>query len=266
MHLLFSCYAALLGAILGSFLNVVIHRYPLEESIVSPPSHCPSCRTRIRWYDNIPLVSWVVLRGRCRACGAHITTRYPLVELANALFYVAVYLHTGVSVAFIPIAAMVSMLIVLIYIDADIQILPDVIDLPGIVLGLIIGALGIGALEPSLVLSQSLADAALGAFIGGGSIAVIILTYWLVRKIEGMGWGDAKMMAMLGAMMGWRAALATLLLGSVTGAIVGVPLALRSSRGMQYALPFGIFLGIAGLAILFFGHTLTSWYLALMLR
>lgn len=266
MDLLFACYAAILGAIIGSFLNVVIHRYPLEESIVFPPSHCPSCRTRIRWYDNIPVVSWLVLRGRCRACGAHITARYPLVELANALFYVAVYLHTGVSVAFIPIAAMVSMILVLIYIDADIQILPDVIDIPGIVLGLIIGVLGLGTLEPSLVLSQSLTDAALGAFIGGGSIAVIILTYWLIRKIEGMGWGDAKMMAMLGAMMGWRAAIATLLLGSVAGAIVGVPLALRSSRGMQYALPFGVFLGIAGLAILFFGHTLTSWYLALMLR
>ncbi len=266
MDLLFSCYTFAIGAVIGSFLNVVIHRYPLAESVVFPPSRCPQCRTHIHWYDNIPIVSWLVLRGRCRACGAHITMRYPLVELSNALFYLAVYLHTGISLAFIPIAVMVSMLIALIYIDAGIQILPDVIDVPGIVIGLAIGALGLGVLEPSLVLSESLADAALGAFIGGGSIAVIILTYWLIRRVEGMGWGDAKMMAMLGAMMGWRAAIATLLLASVSGAIVGVPLALRSSRGMQYALPFGIFLGLAGLAILFFGHTLTSWYLALMLR
>ena len=266
MDLLFRCYSFAIGAVLGSFLNVVIHRYPREESVVFPASRCPHCATRIHWYDNIPIVSWFALRGRCRACGAHITMRYPLVELSNALFYLAVYLHTGISIAFIPIAAMVSMIIALIFIDADIQILPDVIDIPGILLGLIIGALGLGVLEPSLVLSESLADAALGAFIGGGSIAVIILTYWLIRKVEGMGWGDAKMMAMLGAMMGWRAAVATLLLGSITGAIVGVPLALRSSRGMQYALPFGIFLGIAGLAVLFFGHNLSTWYLALMLR
>src|SRR5436309_6802805 len=130
MTLLLGFYAFCMGAIVGSFLNVVIHRYPREESIVFPGSHCPQCNAPIRWYDNIPILSFALLRARCRACRAPIAWRYPLVELANALFYLALYLRTGPALGFIPIAAMISMIITLIYIDADIQILPDVIDLP----------------------------------------------------------------------------------------------------------------------------------------
>ena len=155
MTLLLGIYAFAIGAIVGSFLNVVIHRYPREESIVFPGSHCPQCDAAIRWYDNIPVLSFLVLRGRCRACRApSIAWRYPLVELANALFYLAVYQRTGPSVAFVIVAAIISMTIVLIYIDADIQILPDVIDLPGIAIGLGAGALGLGILHPSLMLRR----------------------------------------------------------------------------------------------------------------
>src|ERR1051326_3194230 len=143
MSLLLPIYAFAVGAIVGSFLNVVIHRYPREESIVFPASKCPQCSTPIKAYDNIPLPAHPPLRGRSRPCRAPISMRYPLVELANALFYLAIFYRTGVSVAFIPIAAIVSMFIVLIYIDAEIQILPDVIDLPGIAIGVAIAYFGL---------------------------------------------------------------------------------------------------------------------------
>src|SRR5437763_6233591 len=154
MFALLGFYAFAIGAIVGSFLNVVIHRYPREESIVFPGSHCPHCSAAIRWYDNVPILSFAVLRGRCRACGAGIAWRHPLVELANALLYLATFLYTGPTVAFAIIAAIVSMTIVLIYIDADIQILPDVIDIPGIAVGLGAGALGMGMLNPALALAD----------------------------------------------------------------------------------------------------------------
>ena len=247
--------AFLLGAIIGSFLNVVIHRYPRGESIVMPPSHCPHCDTLIRPYDNVPIFSWLWLRGRCRACHEPISARYPLVELANALFYLAIFERTGLTVGFIPLAAIVSMTIVLIYIDLDIQILPDVIDLPGIVIGLAIGATHIGALYPDLVLSTTLLESIAGAAAGAGVLLVIGLTYKLVRKIEGMGLGDVKLMAMFGAVMGWEPLFPLLLLASLTGAMVGILLMIRSGKQMaQLALPFGVFLGIAALVMLFFGR------------
>ena len=141
VQFLLPIYAFAIGAVVGSFLNVVIHRYPRDESIVFPASHCPKCNAPIRAYDNIPILSYIVLAGRCRSCRAPISPRYPLVELANALFYLAVFQRTGVALAFIPIAAIVSMTIILIFVDAEIQILPNVITYPGIVVGFVIGAL-----------------------------------------------------------------------------------------------------------------------------
>ncbi|MEA2236277.1 MAG: leader peptidase (prepilin peptidase) / N-methyltransferase [Thermoanaerobaculia bacterium] len=266
MTLLLGFYAFAIGAIVGSFLNVVIHRYPREESIVFPGSHCPQCNAAIRWYDNIPVLSFLILRGRCRACGARIAWRYPLVELANALFYLATFLRTGPTVAFVIIAAIISMTITLIYIDADIQLLPDVIDIPGIALGLAAGALGLGILHPNLVLADSLLDSLFGALLGAAIPLVIIGTYWLVRRAEGMGMGDVKMLAMIGAVTGWRAVPGVLLGASVTGALIVLPAALRSSHGMRLMLPFGVFLGIAFLGVLFFGPTLAGWYVSLAFR
>jgi leader peptidase (prepilin peptidase)/N-methyltransferase len=266
MTLLLGFYAFAIGAIVGSFLNVVIHRYPREESIVFPGSHCPQCNAGIRWFDNIPVLSFIILLGRCRACGARIAWRYPLVELANALFYLAVFLRTGPTVAFVIIAAIISMTITLIYIDADIQLLPDVIDVPGIALGLCAGALGLGILHPDLVLASSLLDSLFGALVGAAIPLVIIGTYWLVRRAEGMGMGDVKMLAMIGAITGWRAVPGVLLGASVTGALIVLPAALRSSHGMRLTLPFGVFLGIAFLGVLFFGPTLSGWYVSFALR
>ena len=263
---LLTFFAFALGAMVGSFLNVVIHRYPIEESIVFPPSRCPACRARIRWFDNVPIVAWLWLRGRCRDCRERISLRYPLVELANALFYLAIFLHTGPTPGFLLIAAFVSMIIVLIYIDAEIQMLPDVIDLPGIAVGLAIGALALGSVYPALTVSSSMVDALAGGLIGAAVIVAVIGVYWLIRRVEGMGQGDIKMLAMIGAGLGWRAVPGVLLLAAVCGSLIGVPAALRSKHGMQLPLPFGIFLGLGTLAVLFFGHTLSEWYFQLLPR
>jgi leader peptidase (prepilin peptidase) / N-methyltransferase len=268
MEIILPSFAFALGAIVGSFLNVVIHRYPREESIVFPASHCPNCNAPIKAYDNFPILSYLWLRGRCRACHQPFSIRYPLVELANALFYLAVFQRTGVSPLFILVAATVSMILVLIYIDAEIQILPDVIDIPGIVIGAGIGALiqfRIGY-APDLMLSQSLIDSLAGALIGASVLFSIALAYRLVRKIEGMGLGDVKMIAMLGAVLGWEPLFPLLVVASVIGAVVGGVVAANSDKGMQAAVPFGVFLGLAALVMLFFGPTLWSWYLALLLR
>jgi leader peptidase (prepilin peptidase) / N-methyltransferase len=262
----YAAAACAFGAIVGSFLNVVIHRYPREESIVFPASHCPHCQTAIKPYDNVPVLSFLWLRGKCRACRGPISVRYPLVELANALFYLAVFQRTGLSLMFLPLAAVVSMIIVLIYIDADIQILPDVITIPGAVIGFGVAALGGGTLAPDLFLAADWKESLSGALAGSLILVAIILIYWLVRRVEGMGWGDVKMMALIGALLGINAVPGVLLLASVAGAVIGLPLALRNEKGMQIALPFGVFLGLATLGVLFFGHTLWSWYLALLMR
>jgi leader peptidase (prepilin peptidase)/N-methyltransferase len=257
---LLAFYAFAVGAVVGSFLNVVIHRYPLEESIVFPASHCPHCNAKIRPFDNIPILAWLWLRGRCRDCRGPIAPRYPLVELANALFYLAIFQRTGVSIAFFPLAAIVSMTIVLIFIDLDIQILPDVIDIPGIGIGLAIGWMALGD-SYQLGLSTSLRDSLIGAAVGGGLLWAIALAYQLVRKHEGMGLGDVKMLAMIGAVTGWESVFPVLVLASTAGAVIGIAVAAKSSKGMQVALPFGVFLGIATLAMIFFGPQITGLYL-----
>lgn len=264
--LLLSFFALALGAIIGSFLNVVIYRYPREESVVFPASHCPNCMAKIRPWDNVPIFAWLWLRGRCRDCREPISIRYPLIELANGLFYVAVLQRTGLSPAFVAVAALISMTIVLIFIDLEIQILPDVIDLPGIAIGLAIGALHIGALHPGLLLSKTLLESVAGAVTGAGILLAIALAYKLVRKIEGMGLGDVKMMAMLGAVLGWEPLFPLLLIASITGAITGIFVAMRSEKGMQVAVPFGVFLGLSFLVVLFFGPVLWEWYARLLLR
>lgn len=264
MSFLLPVLALALGAIVGSFLNVVIHRYPRGESVVFPASHCPNCNTPIKPYDNVPVLSYLWLLGRCRACGQPISIRYPLVELANALFYLAIFQRTGASIAFVPIAAVVSMFVVLIYIDAEIQILPDVITYSGIAIALATSF--VGTLAPDLVLAGTWIDSLIGAAGAAALLSFVILAYWFVRRRQGMGWGDVKMIAMIGALLGASSIPAVLLLASVTGAVIGLPLAMRHERGMQVPLPFGVFLGFATLGVLFFGRTLWSWYAALLLR
>jgi leader peptidase (prepilin peptidase)/N-methyltransferase len=252
-------YAFALGAIVGSFLNVVIYRYPREESIVFPGSHCPHCNAPIRWYDNIPILSFMVLRARCRACHAPIAIRYMLIELANALFYLAIFVRTGPTLAFLLLAAIVSMTIVLIFIDLEIQILPDVIDLPGVAIGIAIAAFSLTPADSDLALAESLSESLIGAASGAAILLAIAMTYKLLRHIEGMGLGDVKMMAMIGSVVGWRWLFAVLMMASVWGALAGLALAARSRAGLRTALPFGVFLGLSMLAILFFGAILVMW-------
>lgn len=264
MDFLFALYAFALGAIVGSFLNVVIHRYPREESIVFPASRCPGCGTRIRPWDNVPLLSWILLGGRCRACRAPIALRYPLVELANALLWLAVWLHLGLSPSAALVALLASMTLVLIFIDAEIQILPDVVDLPGIALGLLLGWMHAGLDAPQLVLASSLVDSLLGAALGAGLLLAVGLAYRIARKVEGMGLGDVKMIAMIGAVCGWTAVLPVVFLASVTGAVIGIAIAMRRREGLQFALPFGVFLGLAFLAVIFFGRPMEALYFGLL--
>ena len=266
MGALLGFYALALGGIIGSFLNVVIHRYPLGQSIVTPRSHCPRCNALIHWYDNLPVISFLVLRGKCRNCALPISIRYPLVEAANALFYLAIFQRVGIDIAFIPLAAAVSMTIALIYIDLDIQILPDVIDLPGVAIGIWIGALRLDPDETQLLLASSWIDSILGAIVGAGVILAIAYAYKLFRKVDGMGLGDVKMMAMIGAIVGWHATLPVLLIASLTGSIFGIALALRNRTGLQFALPFGVFLGFGTLIVMFFGNGLELWYRSILLR
>ena len=258
MPALLAFYAAALGAIVGSFLNVVIYRYPREESIVFPGSHCPSCGAAIRWFDNIPILSFVALRGRCRTCRAPISSRYLLVELANGLFYLAIFQRTGPTVTFLPLAAIVSMMILLIFIDLEIQILPDVIDLPGIAIGLGVAALHLGS-SVNLTLAPSLSAAVIGGLAGAGVLLAIGQTYKLLRRVEGMGLGDVKMLAMIGTIVGWQWLFGVVMIASISGALIGIALVIRFRSNLRIALPFGVFLGLSSLGVMFFGDTLYAW-------
>ena len=257
---LITTYVIALGAIVGSFLNVVIHRLPLDESIVYPASRCPECRTKIKPWDNVPVLSYMLLLGKCRSCRAPISFRYPLVELANGVFYGALWQFTGLSIPFFLLAALISMTIVLIYIDMDIQILPDVIDKPGIVVGLFVGALESGERFPHLVVSHSLLDSMIGAALGWGFLYALARLYKALRGVEGMGQGDMKMLAMIGATLGWAPLVPLVFIASFGGAIFAGILALIKRELSNDALPFGVFLGLATLLVLFFGNTLLAWY------
>jgi leader peptidase (prepilin peptidase)/N-methyltransferase len=264
---------AVFGALIGSFLNVVIHRVPREESIAFPASHCPTCDAAIRPYDNIPVVSWAVLRGRCRSCRAPISARYPAVELLTAVMFALTYLlHSGLTLSLPFDLAVVAAILALIFIDAEHMILPNVITYPGAALALLarvvvpnlygVATLG-GAqtqLRPWLV---SLGGALLGALVGGGFLWLVGWLWERARGVEAMGLGDVKMMFMVGAYLGWPLTLLTIFVGVLTGSVAGVAVMLgRKERDMQMMLPFGIFLGAGALVSLFFGTAIIDWYVA----
>jgi leader peptidase (prepilin peptidase)/N-methyltransferase len=242
------------GLMLGSFFNVCIARLPRGESVVSPPSHCPKCQAPIQWYDNIPVVSYLVLGAKCRACGAPIGIRYPIVEIVTALAFVAqaaMFLDQPVLLA--SRLVFTSMLIILFGTDYDTQRLPNVITLPGIVVGLIFSVFAPPGIVSSLI----------GAAVGAG---ILQLVRWLWRRwrgVDGMGFGDVKMLAAIGAFLGWRQVWVVLFLASLTGAIVGIALSLGRGRSMQTRLPFGTFLALAAYAASLIGERLLDWYLRL---
>jgi leader peptidase (prepilin peptidase)/N-methyltransferase len=265
-------FVSTIGALIGSFLNVVIHRVPREESIVFPNSRCPSCGTAIRPYDNIPILSYLILRGRCRACGVSISPRYPAIEALTALLFGLVFLHDGLTLALPFDLVFVAALVSLVFIDAEHMLLPDVITLPGFAFALIARALvpnvyGLAFLSEGLlagwpVWAVSLAGALFGAAIGGGSLWLMGWLWERLRGVEAMGLGDVKMLFMVGAYLGWPLTILTIFLGVVGGSVVGVGLMLwRRERDMQMLLPFGIFLGIGAILSLLAGQQIIGWYL-----
>ena len=269
--------AGVFGAIIGSFLNVVIHRVPLEESIVFPNSRCPTCGGAIAFYDNLPVLSWVMLGAKCRRCKERISIRYPAVELLNAALFVGVAWHTGLSAALPFDLVFASALLALVFIDAEHMILPNVITYPGIVFAVVariaipyltgtphfddLPSLSHGALADMPVWVVSLAGALIGALIGGGSLWLMGWTWEKLRGIEAMGLGDVKMMFMVGAYLGWRLTILTIFVGVLTGSVIGIMLmARKGQRNMQMLLPFGVFLGLGAVGALLFGAPLVEWY------
>jgi leader peptidase (prepilin peptidase)/N-methyltransferase len=269
--------AGAFGAIIGSFLNVVIHRVPREESIVFPHSRCPSCGNVIAFYDNIPILSYVVLLGKCRSCKAPFSVRYPAVELLTALLFVAVTWHDGLTVALPFDLVFVAALVALVFIDAEHMILPNVITYPGIIFATVarvaipflsgtphfddLGSLSQGPLATYPIWAASLVGAIIGALIGGGSLWLMGWTWEKLRGVEAMGLGDVKMMFMVGAYLGWRLTILTIFMGVLSGSVIGIVLMMRQRRrDMQMMLPFGIFLGIGSIVALLVGSNIVEWY------
>ena len=247
----------LCGLAWGSFLNVVIYRLPAGLSLVKPPSSCPSCHERIKPYDNIPVLSYLLLRGKCRRCGVRIPFSYVLVEVLTPAAFVVLYLHYSLSFFFFASALFTSALIVLCFIDYRHKILPDRITFPGIVLALVYSFF-----RRDLPILQAL----LGSAVGAGFLLVIYGGYYLVRKKEGLGLGDVTMMIMVGAYLGWVKTLLTLILASFVGAFVGILIIAVKKKDLQYMLPFGTFLAPAAYVSLLWGDRILIAYLSLFSR
>ena len=239
-----------LGLCVGSFLNVCIYRLPRGASLLRPRSRCPGCEYQLRWYDNIPVISYLLLFGRCRSCRSRINLRYPIVEILTAVVFVLHYALFGLTALMAVRVLFACALIVLFAIDLEHQILPNVITLPGIVAGLVF----------SLVLPPGVFDAVLGVLIGGGVLWLIGEAYYRFAGQEGMGGGDVKMLAMVGAFLGWKQVLVTLVVSSVTGSFLGVLLILARRGNLKQALPFGTFIAIGALLASLVGERIVQWY------
>ena len=259
----------LFGALIGSFLNVVIIRWPREMSIVKPRSSCPGCQTMIAWYDNIPILSWIILRGKCRTCGTSISVRYPMVEALTAFLSWLTFVRFVPTLADLSLAsiltylfyfAFVSGLIAITFIDLEHYLIPNEISLPAIPIG-ILGAWGLDLLGGE---SVGIRSAALGALAGGGSLWLLREVYYRIRGHEGMGLGDVKMMAMLGAFLGLHPALIFIVfVSSFLGSVVGITAMVLHGKDMKHPIPFGPFLALAGLIYLYWGETLAPLFIPL---
>ena len=247
------------GLVWGSFLNVVIFRVPRGMSLLRPPSTCPGCGTRIKPYDNVPILSYLILRGKCRACGRPISPVYPTVEALTAVAFLLVYFRSGrlLSLEFLAGSLFASALIALGFIDYFHQILPDAITMPGLVL----------SLAYSLVRTDlSFREALVGAVTGAGFLLLVYGAYRLIRKKEGLGMGDVTMLLMIGAYLGWRGTLLTLIIASFVGAVVGIFFIVGQKKDLQFALPFGTFLAPAAFVAALWGERIIRAYLGLYRR
>ncbi len=274
------------GLLIGSFLNVVIYRVPLGESIVFPGSHCPNCNAQIKAYDNIPVLGYLWLGGKCRGCKIRISPVYPLVELLVGALYFLCFLkvsnqfpvieHGSIQYWFALIAniVFVSLIVPLIFIDMRYKLLPDVITKPGLLLMLLLRALAPDPIVTSMTRetfhltawpdwSVALMGSAIGAAVGGGSLWLVREAYFRLRKVEGMGLGDVKMMLFVGAFLGWQLTGLTIFLASLLGSIVGITLIALRGGNTKMEIPFGVFLGPAAIIALFVGQSFIRWYLTM---
>ena len=242
----------ILGLIIGSFSNVCIYRIPKNESIVFPASHCPNCHTPIKAIDNVPILSFLLLKGKCRKCGEKISIRYPVVEFLTGAIYLLIFLIYGRSYQTLIYALLSSALIIISFIDLDVQIIPDEISLPGIVIGL-----ALSFIVPYISYLNSL----LGIIIGGGIIFLIALAGLAIFKKEAMGGGDVKLSAMIGAFIGWKYIMISLFIGFFIGAIAGILLILLKIRNRDDLVPFGPFIVLGSLITILWGENILSWYL-----
>jgi len=241
----------MLGLIVGSFSNVCINRIPKNESIIYPASHCPKCRSKIKPVDNIPLLSYILLKGRCRNCKSKISIQYPIVELLTGLTYLIIYLIYGLSIQSLIYIILSSALIIIAFTDLNEQIVPDVISLPGIIIGFIISF---------FVPYVSFVNSALGVVVGGGIILVIGLTGSVIFKKEAMGGGDVKLAAMIGTFLGWRYIIISLFLGFFLGALAGIFLIMSKIKSREDTVPFGPFIVLGSFITLLWGEKIISWY------
>jgi leader peptidase (prepilin peptidase)/N-methyltransferase len=249
-----SIVSIIFGGMIGSFLNVCIWRLPREESIVWPGSHCPHCQKPIKFYDNIPLISYFWLKRKCRYCKGPISIQYPLVEGVTALFSFLLFMRFGPSLSFLFYFAFVAALIVVTVIDLYHQIIPDGISLPGI---------GVGLLASLLIPEITFWNSLIGILLGGGSLFLVANLYQWLFKREGMGGGDVKLLAMIGAFLGWKAVILTILLSSLIGSVTGIFVMVLKGKDFKYAIPFGPFLSLGAVISLFYGESLIRWYIAL---
>ena len=249
-------FAFVVGAVVGSFLNVCIYRLPKGLSIVDPPSHCFACETPVAPADNIPLLSYLLLRGRCRHCGEPFSARYFLVELITALLAVALLWHFGLSPAFFLYFVFTAALVVVTFIDLDYLIIPDAISLPGIGVGLAASFLIDGTPTPL--------ESAIGIVLGGGILWAVAFGYEKMTGVEGMGFGDVKLLAMIGAFLGWQAVPLCLLIGSLSGSVLGLSAMAFLGKGRRWEIPFGPFLAFGAIVAMLFGERVVSWYFGLL--
>ncbi len=249
----FYVFSFLIGISIGSFLNVVIYRVPEGMSIVSPPSRCPKCGVQLKWYWNVPLIGWLALRGKCAKCRVPISPRYPLVELLTGLIAVGIAYTYGPTLWALFMFVFAAALVAITFIDIDHMIIPNVISIPGVAVGLV---------GQALIPGGDVVQGLLGVLIGGGGLLAVAGLYYLIRRVEGMGLGDVKLLAMIGAFTGPMAILQTILVGSLFGSVIGIAWLALTKKDDQTPIPFGPFLAFGALTYVYFPDVLLSWLTA----
>jgi len=245
------------GLCVGSFINVCIYRLPLKISVISPGSFCPSCKNKLKWYHNIPVLSYIFLKGKCGYCDEPVSARYIFIEILCGFIFLLNFQYFGLGFESVSYVVFELLLVVVIFVDLKYMIIPDEISIGGIFAGFL----------SSFVRNDlNWTDSLLGILIGGGILLLIIKGYYLLTKKEGMGGGDVKLLAMIGAFLGYKSVFFVIFFSSMLGTAVGVPLILLKSKGKEYAIPFGPFLSVAAVIYLYFGQLIINWYLKFLLQ